>query len=56
MQKFTLRGLPEGIAGQSFVLAFSVEEVFEIFPVLKSIRDKIDVRDQVISGFAACDG
>lgn len=51
-----LRGLAEGIVGKSSMQARSVEDVFASVPALASVRSKLTVRGNVISGFAACDG
>ena len=53
---FFLRGLAEGLVGKSSVRAHSLDEVFDLFPVLSSVREKLMVSDDTISGFCACDG
>lgn len=53
---FYLVGLPEGLAGVSEVKAESLEEVFETFPVLNLVRDKLEIHRNRIIGFVACDG
>ena len=53
---FELRGLAEGMTGHSRVTAPSAEAVFAMFPALETVRHKIDVKGDIISGFAACDG
>ena len=53
---FTLVGLPEGLVGASIVYASSVDEVFEKFPMLRAVREKLTIQCNRIVGFAACDG
>lgn len=53
---FKLIGLPEGLVGASVVYARTIEEVFEKFPVLKTVREKLIIQNNSIVGFAACDG
>ena len=53
---YRLVGLPEGLTGASVVYAKSVDEVFEKFPVLETVRSKLTIEDNRIIGFAACDG
>lgn len=55
-QTFLLRGLAEGLVGQSSVKAKSADEVFAQFPVLLAVREKLRVSGNTISGFCACDG
>ena len=56
MKQYTLRGIAEGMVGQSHVSARSVGHVFELFPALKAISGKLHIKDTLISGYAACDG
>jgi hypothetical protein len=56
MQKFFLRGLAEGIAGRSVVLAKNSDDVFIQVPELRDIRHKLTIKGNAISGFCACDG
>lgn len=53
---FELRGLAEGMTGQSRVAASSAEAVFTMFPALETVRHKLSVNGNTIGGFAACDG
>jgi len=53
---YRLVGLPEGLTGASVVYAQSIDEVFEQFPVLKTVMGKLTVEGNRIIGFAACDG
>lgn len=56
LKKFFLRGLAEGLTGRSFVLANDINDVFIQFPELCTVRDKLSVGSDVVSGFCACDG
>ena len=56
MRKFFLRGLAEGLAGHSSVMATSLDDVFAQLPALHQVREKLTVQDNTISGFCACDG
>ena len=51
-----LRGLAEGIVGKSVVNATSVNKVLEKYPDLLQVKSKLQITNNVISGFAACDG
>jgi len=56
MRLFFLRGLAEGLAGRSSIMATSLDDVFVQIPVLRQVREKLVVRDSTINGFCACDG
>lgn len=56
MRRIFLRGLAEGLAGCSSVLANDFDEVFAMFPALAGMRSKLTVGNDTISGFCACDG
>ncbi|MFA6322790.1 MAG: hypothetical protein WCX71_04970 [Candidatus Buchananbacteria bacterium] len=56
MRTIRLRGLAEGLAGKSTVQAMSAEHVFGQIPALQSVRHKLTINGDTISGFAACDG
>ena len=56
MIEFRLRGLAEGLVGKPTVLATSVDAVFRSYPQLASVRGKLRIDGNTISGFAACDG
>ncbi|MEK7554844.1 MAG: hypothetical protein AAB518_02580 [Patescibacteria group bacterium] len=56
MKKFLLRGIAEGLTGRSFVVALSLDEIFQQFPELRQAQNKLSITDNVISGFCACDG
>lgn len=56
MRKFFLRGLAEGLAGRSFVMAKTMNDVFSQIPILQQVREKLVVGNDTISGFCACDG
>jgi hypothetical protein len=47
---FQLVGLPEGLVGASIVYASSVDEVFEKFPILKTVREKLTIQSNRIIG------
>jgi hypothetical protein len=51
-----LVGLPEALVGRCFVKANSVNEVFEIFPILKFYVLKLKISKKEIKGFLPCDG
>lgn len=56
MKQFFLRGLAEGLAGQSSVQASSIDDVFLQLPALSMVRGKLTISSDTISGFCACDG
>lgn len=56
MWKFPLRGLAEGLAGRSFVMATSLDDVFIQIPALQQVREKLIIQGNTVSGFCACDG
>jgi hypothetical protein len=56
MQTIKLRGLAEGILGASSVQAINMEEVFANHSALAAVRQKLEIKKNCISGFAACDG
>lgn len=56
MQLFELRGIAEGLAGQSSIHATSFEDILNRLPQLRSIQDKLQVNGNVVSGFTPCDG
>lgn len=56
MKRYILRGIAEGMVGQSQVSARSVKHLLEKFPELKAISSKIHIKGDLISGYAACDG
>ena len=56
MQKFLLRGLAEGLTGRSFVMVKSLDDLFVQFPALLTVREKLTVHNNTVSGFCACDG
>ena len=49
-------GLAEGLTGKHVVQATSIENLFVQFPVLSEVIHKLSVSNNVIAGFAACDG
>lgn len=56
MRTFRLRGIAEGLVGQSTVTTSSVEDLFARFPALAGVRDKLTVTENAVTGYAACDG
>lgn len=56
MLTFVLRGLAEGLVGKSSVQASNVNEVFALYPVLGSVKEKLAVRGNVIEAYLPCDG
>ena len=56
MSTFRLKGIAEGIVGTSTVVAASIDEVFEMHPELKTVREKLDISGLTITGVVACDG
>jgi hypothetical protein len=53
---YYLYGIAEAMTGSSVVKAKSLGELFQKYPVLKSIRQKLDIVGNKIIGFVACDG
>ena len=53
---FQLVGLPEGLVETSIIYASSVDEIFEKFPILKTVWEKLIIQDNRIIGFTAYDG
>lgn len=56
MRTYQLRGLAEGIVGQSSVQAPSVEALFSSYPALGDVRHKLTIDGNTVTGYAACDG
>ncbi|EOV0103112.1 TPA: hypothetical protein RQJ47_001009 [Vibrio vulnificus] len=56
MNTYRLKGIAEGIVGASTVSAGSIDDVFEKYPELKTVRDKLDISGKTITGISACDG
>lgn len=56
MLRFELRGIAEGITGQSTVTADSFKDLLNRYPALRNIEDKLTLDGNVVNGFAPCDG
>lgn len=55
MHEFKLKGLVEGLLGQSTIKADSVKDVMEL-PQLRDIKNKVTVEGATLYAFVACDG
>lgn len=51
-----LRGLAEGVVGASTVEVESIEGLFKTYPELNNMKHKLHIKEDRITGFAACDG
>jgi hypothetical protein len=51
-----LRGLAEGIVGSSEVKVASFSDLLIQYPQLEQIKHKLTFSQDMITGFAACDG
>ncbi len=56
LKKFLLRGLAEGLAGRSFILATDMNDVLVKIPVLLNFKSKLSLQGDTITGFWPCDG
>jgi len=56
MKIFLLRGIAEGLTGHSSVFAKNLKDVYKKFPVLRETKNKLNVKNNTISGFCPCDG
>lgn len=56
MHTYRLKGLSEGIVGQSMIKSEPFESIFEQFPALKAVRSKLVVDGKTITGLVPCDG
>jgi len=51
-----LRGTAEGVLGKSVVSTTSPESLIANSPELNSIVDKLEISEDCIKGYTACDG
>ncbi len=56
MTQFLFRGIAEGLTGRSSCQARNIQDVLNKFPVLKKAKNKLTIKNNVVSGFCACDG
>ncbi|PHM54840.1 hypothetical protein [Xenorhabdus hominickii] len=54
MQEFQLVGYAEGLIGKSIVLAESIDDLFEKYTELSSIREKITIKDNKVMACKHC--
>lgn len=51
-----LRGLAEGLVGKSEVYAENFSDLLAQYPQLEAVKHKLSFKQNLITGFAACDG